>query len=89
MEIKEIRQYLLGKYDCIKDVRVNELLNTDTLERIGNRVTATLETKAMYSGKWIEGIRLEIGAKEGFVTSVRNRLTLIYNFYEDKPKSDA
>ena len=83
MEIKEIRKYLLNKYDCIKDVRVNELLNIDTMEKIGNRVTATLDTKAMYSAKWIEGIRLEIGAKEGFVTSVRNRLTLIYNFYDE------
>lgn len=83
MEIKEIRKYLLDKYDCIKDVRINELLNIDTMEKIGNRVTATLDTKAMYSAKWIEGIRLEIGAKEGFVTSVRNRLTLIYNFYDE------
>ena len=83
MKITEIRKYLLDKYDCIKDVRVNELVSTDTWKIIGNRVTATLDNKAMYSAKWIEGIRLEIGAKEGFVTSVRNRLTLIYNFYDE------
>ena len=80
MKINEIRKFLLDNYKCVKDVRITDVMNINTMEQIGNRINVYLDNKAWYQPNWFIELQNKIGGDDCMITTERNTLKVIFFF---------
>lgn len=78
MKTKEIRKFLLDNYKCVKDVRITDVMNIETMEHTGNRINVYLDNKALYQPDWLIEVQNKIGADDCLITTERNKLKVVF-----------